>query len=239
MDLVEKYPPVDTFEEAIQLMDNYSWRELHLVAVHPEYAEFIQFEMKNSHKLNRRKFMNPHGPSTSAVAESITEELNKKGYDVYYDHGQASKFVGKIAVSIEKKLGREKEISQMDIAVIERNLSGERNLRRVIALIEIEETTDNPKKLIGDIFAVLLGTSAFLLGGEQVDVGEWTTLIIIGKGADHKYRDDKICEMALKARFTLATNNSNIGNIVIKSFSEDKPLKNLLVRQIKKAIQRI
>jgi hypothetical protein len=39
-DLVKKSLPVDTFEEAIQLMDKYPWREMHVLSVHPEYAEF-------------------------------------------------------------------------------------------------------------------------------------------------------------------------------------------------------
>ncbi len=44
-DLVKERPPVDTFEEAIQLMDQYPWRQMQLVSVHPEYAEFIRREM--------------------------------------------------------------------------------------------------------------------------------------------------------------------------------------------------
>jgi hypothetical protein len=33
MDLVKRYPPVDTFEEAIQLMNKYPWHEMHIITV--------------------------------------------------------------------------------------------------------------------------------------------------------------------------------------------------------------
>jgi hypothetical protein len=40
-DLLKKYPPVDSFEEAIRLMDEFPWRKMYLVSVHPDYGEFI------------------------------------------------------------------------------------------------------------------------------------------------------------------------------------------------------
>ena len=95
--------------------------------------------------------MSTHGQSTSAVAKSITDEMNKRGIDVYYDHGKKSEFVGTIAVSIEEALKSKNQISQLDIAVVERD--GDTN--KAIALIEIEETTDTPKTLIGDIFTTV------------------------------------------------------------------------------------
>ena len=44
MDLVKEYPPVDTFEEAIQLMNKYPWHEMHVSTVHHEYAQIFQTE---------------------------------------------------------------------------------------------------------------------------------------------------------------------------------------------------
>jgi hypothetical protein len=48
VDLVKKYPPVDSFEEAVRSMDEFPWRKLYLVSVHPDYGEFIRKEMKKS-----------------------------------------------------------------------------------------------------------------------------------------------------------------------------------------------
>jgi hypothetical protein len=176
--------------------------------------------------------MSADGQLTSAVAKSIKKELNEKGYDVYYDHKKEDEFTGTIAVSIKEMLGREKEISQLDIAVVERDSN------KVIALIEIEETTDNPKKLIGDIFAVLMGNSIYRPRGEKMDVREWTTLIIIGKGSGHEDRNRHILKMANNAKSTLGTKNSRIGNIVIEPVSPNDDLVKVLMKQINEAIYR-
>ena len=183
--------------------------------------------------------MNALGPLTSEVAKSIAEKLNPRGYDVYFDHAEAGKFAGTIAISIGEKLSREDEISQLDIAVVESNS------RKTIALVEIEETSDNPKKLIGDIFAVLMGNSIYLPGKKKrkLDVGDWTTLIIIAEGVAHEPRNKDIQNMANCARSVFRTTNLMIGNIVIDSFSadkdlEDKCLEKVLMDKIYDAIQR-
>ena len=67
MDLVKKIPPVDTFEEAIHLMNKYPWHEMVLVSVHPEYAEYVRSEKEDT-------LSKAHGWSTVAVAKAITEE---------------------------------------------------------------------------------------------------------------------------------------------------------------------
>ena len=69
--------------------------------------------------------MNAQGLLTSAVAETIRVKMKKKNYDLYYDHKKDGKLTGTIAVSFEGKtkgkLGKEEEISQTDIAVVEEN----------------------------------------------------------------------------------------------------------------------
>jgi hypothetical protein len=180
--------------------------------------------------------MNAHGRLTSETAQAITIEMNKRGFDVYYDHGDPSNpFVGTIPVSTEEELTSKNQISQLDIVVVERDI----NKNKAIALIEIEETTDTPKTLIGDIFTTLMGDSVHLPGRRnKAKVGNWTTLIIIGKDAGHEDRNDRICNLANKAKSALGTGNSKIGNIVIEAFSENKLLKDVLMEKIDKAIQR-
>ncbi len=177
--------------------------------------------------------MSTHGQSTSAVAKSITDELNKRGFDVYYDHGKKSEFVGKIAVSIEKKLSGKNQISQLDIAVVERDTY------KAIALIEIEETTDTPKTLIGDVFTTLMGNSVHLPGRKiTADVGNWTTLIILGKGVGQDKRIKQIENIVNNAKSALGTGNSRIGNIVIEFFTNYEELETVLMKKIDEAIQR-
>lgn len=178
--------------------------------------------------------MSKHGQLTSAVAKSITDEMNKKGFDVYYDHGDPSNsFVGTIPVSIEEELTSKNQISQLDIAVMERGTN------RAVVLIEVEETMDTPKTLIGDIFTTLMGDSVHLPGRKNnAKVGNWTTLIIIGKGGRHDDRLEKIENIANNAKSALGTVNSQIGKIVIVAFSDNKPLKDVLMEKINEAIQR-
>jgi hypothetical protein len=176
--------------------------------------------------------MNAHGRLTSEAAQAITAEMNKRGFDVYYDHGDPSNpFVGTIAVSIEKELSSKNQISQLDIAIVERDT------HKAVVLIEIEETTDTPKTLIGDIFTTLMGESIHLPGRKnKAKVGNWTTLIIIGKDAGHEGRNDRICNLVNKAKSALGTGNSQIGNIVIAAFSDKRPLTDLLMEKITEAI---
>ncbi|MGA2505498.1 MAG: hypothetical protein ABSG01_15560 [Anaerolineales bacterium] len=140
--------------------------------------------------------------------------------------------MGKIAVSIEEKLSRENELSQMDIAIIKREP------KKLIALVEIEETTNNPKKLIGDIFAVLMGDFIHLPGGTQVVMGDKTTLIILGKGEDHKIRNERLLKLADRAKSALGTVNSKIVKIVIESIGEKNNLEELLMKKVDEAIRK-
>ncbi len=178
--------------------------------------------------------MNAHGILTSETAQSITVKMNNRGFDVYYDHGDPSNsFVGTIPVSTKEELTSKNQISQLDIAIVEKDTF------KAIALIEIEETTDTPKTLIGDIFTTLMGNSVHLPGREnKVKVGNWTTLIIIGKGADHIDRNEHISDMANNVKTAFGTENSKIGNIVIKSLSENQILKDVLMGILDEAIQR-
>jgi hypothetical protein len=178
--------------------------------------------------------MNAHGRSTSEAAQAITIEMNKLGFDVYYDHGDPSNsFVGTIPVSTEEELTSKNQISQLDIAIVERKT------HKAVALIEIEEKADIPKTLIGDVFTTLLGESVHLpIRENKAEVGNWTTLIIIGKDLGHEDRNASICNLANKVKSALGTENSKIGNIVIEAFSVNNPLKDVLMEKIKEAIQR-
>ena len=117
------------------------------------------------------------------------------------------------------------ELSQLDIAIIERAT------KRAVVLIEIEENSDTPKKFLGDIFGLLMGRSVSFDGNSSNwNIGNWTTLIILGKGKNHGDRNELIREMALKAKSALGTENSMIGNIVILD-SEEKAFWKKVVRE--------
>lgn len=107
--------------------------------------------------------MDSHDRSTTKFAKSITNGMNKRGLNVYYDYDKKSKFSGTIAISIEKILRSKNQIGQLDIAIVK----SDKEINRAIVLIEIEETTDTPKTLIGDIFTTLMGDSIHLPGRKK------------------------------------------------------------------------
>jgi hypothetical protein len=172
--------------------------------------------------------MSKHGELTAELGENLKLE----GYDIFYDHGEPSPSVGKIVSSIDKAPAMGEELSQLDIAIIEKTTN------KAVALIEIEETTDTPKTFLGDIFGILMGKSISFKGNSGGwKIGNWTTLIIIGKGKNHEKRNEYIRKMALKAKSTLGTENSQIGNIVIKTFSDGEKLPALLLSVLDRVLK--
>lgn len=177
--------------------------------------------------------MNAHGQLTSAAAGCLSDQLKNQGYWVYYDHGPAAEFVGKIVVSYDENLTKKSEISQLDIAIIEKKSN------KAIALIEIEESVSNQKTLIGDFFAVLIGNSIYCPGKKRVDVGEWTSLVVIRKASGHNDKNQHVLDMACNAKSVFGTNNCKIGRLVLESFNGKENLEKVLMDQIEIAIRRI
>src|SRR3990172_5294661 len=115
------------------------------------------------------------GELTPNAAERLSGYCDAKGYDVLYDHGPKKANVGTIVSWFGEQYNREAELSQVDIAVVEKSS------HKAIALIEIEETSDSPKTILGDVFGVLLGEHIWFGGKQELSVDEHTTLIVIGK----------------------------------------------------------
>ena len=165
---------------------------------------------------------NKHGPLTAEIGQILSKVLQGK-YEVFYDHGDPSKNknVGKIVSAIEKDFNRGDELSQLDIAIVKKSSNN-----KVSALIEIEETTDNPKTFLGDIFGLLMGN--YILFGKKHDlflVDEQTNLFVVGiNKVDHKKHNDHIIEQVSHIKSKLSTNNAKTGKITIKTFSDDKNL---------------
>jgi hypothetical protein len=164
-----------------------------------------------------------HGQMTVKAAEMLVGYYEAKGYRVFYDHDSTKDNVGKIASWFGDTYNRESELSQLDIAVVEKG-SG-----KALALIEIEDTNDTPKTFMGDLFGVFLGDHISFRGELDILVGEYTTLIVLGKSkVMHKKRNEYLHEKGMKVKSSLSTANSVIGNIVIDTFADEKGLYTLL-----------
>jgi len=165
------------------------------------------------------------------ITAKIAGNLQFEGYDVFSDHGTASEYVGKIVSTLEKDYSRKDELSQLDIAIVEKNSD------KVVALVEIEETSDRPKAILGAIFSVLLG-EYICFKEKDLRVGDFTTLIVAGVyKTDHKERNQNILELANKAKASLGTQNARIGKIVIETYRNAEEMSAWLPSLVERAVK--
>ena len=179
-------------------------------------------EFKNDlNPLNKKS----HGQLTAEIGKSMEFE----GYDVLYDHGISSKTVGKIVSYFSDKNERGTQLSYLDIAIVKKNTN------QAVALIEIEETANRPKTIIGDIFAFLIGERV-VFQGKELEVGNSTALMVLGYSKlQHPKHNQYILEKVEKAKSALGTNNSRIGKIVIETYSDKNQLSALLLSLLRDA----
>jgi hypothetical protein len=167
--------------------------------------------------------MKSHGELTANTAQKITRDWEKRGYKVLHDHGPSNENVGRIVSWIGKEYGRGAQLSQIDIAIVEKKSE------KAFVLIEIEEKNDRPKNFLGNFFGILLGDHISFGGKYTITVDKQTTLLVIGKSkASHEKRNKYLCEKVMKIKSGLSTGNSAIGNVVIETFSDEDGLDQLL-----------
>lgn len=166
--------------------------------------------------------MKSHGELTATMALKLSRDWEERGYKVLYDHGPSNENVGKIVSAIEKEYRREDELSQLDIAIVKQGSN------QVAALVEIEETTDKPKTLFGDIFGVLFG-EYICFKRKELHVGDFTTLIVVGVNkTKHEDRNAYILDQVNRVKTSLGTQNAKIGKVVIKTYADEGELIALL-----------
>ena len=181
--------------------------------------------MEINNELNPSK-KKSHGQLTAEIGKSLESE----GYDVLYDHGVSSKTVGRIVSYFSDKNDRGTQLSYLDIAIVKKNTN------QAVALIEIEETANRPKTIIGDIFAFLLG-ERIVFQGKELEVGNSTTLIILGfSKLQHLKHNQYILEKVEKAKSALGTKNCEIGKVVIETYSDKENLLSLLTSLLDQAL---
>jgi len=175
-----------------------------------------------------RQRMRSPGQLTAQMAREISPYWEMRGYDVLYDHDPSSKNVGKIVSSFGGKSPMQStRLSHIDIAIVEKS-SG-----RVFALIEIQETTDRPKALLGDVFGILMGEQISFGKERPLSIDEHTALFVFGKSrVSHQERILYLLDKIKRFRSNLGTGNSKIENIDIQTFSTEQELQELLTNKI-------
>jgi hypothetical protein len=175
--------------------------------------------------------MKSHGELTVKLAERISLDWEDRGFNLLHDHGPASENVGKIVSTIMKEYRKEDELSQLDIAIVKQGSN------KVAVLIEVEETTDKPKTFLGDIFGVLFG-ECICFKRKVLDVGNFTTLLVVGiKKTNHKNRNEYILDRVNRVKASLGTQNTKIGKVVIKDYTDEAELLGKFPSLLDKAIK--
>ena len=156
-----------------------------------------------------------HGKLTAALAQKLSQEYGPRGIHVFHDHGEQEPR-GEIVswFGSPRMPERSTRLSELDIAIIHRETD------RAMVLIEVEESNDRPRTLLADAFATLLGTQ-ISYRGKRLKIGPWTTLLLIAHGtSDHYGRNAFLLQQTELARLGLSTGNSQIGKVLIETFSD-------------------
>ena len=168
-----------------------------------------------------------HGQLTAEIGKSLKFE----GYDILYDHGISGKAVGRIVSFFSDKNERGTQLSYLDIAIVKKDTN------QAVALIEIEETANKPKTIIGDIFAFLMGEKV-TFQGKELEVGNWTTLIILGfSKLQHLKHNQYILEKVEKAKASLGTKHCEIRKILVETYSDKGKLASVLTSLLNEALK--
>jgi hypothetical protein len=119
----------------------------------------------------------PAGEITGRVARKLAQKLAPRGFDVLFDHGDSSidspDRLGEIVAWFGPQYNQKARLAVLDIAVVSRDTG------KVLALVEVEESSATPKTLLGDVFATLLGESFMFQGRRELDVNDRTVLIVL------------------------------------------------------------
>ena len=181
------------------------------------------------------------GDGTARAASALIEHLGGKPYRVIYDHPPQSSEksdTGHIVSWYFSEEGWKAPLSQIDIAVVEESEPG-----RVLALIEIEETNERPKNLLGDVFAILMG-NGILCNGKEIKVGHSTRIIVLAKRSIVEsrrinYLSQKVDDIKSKVGIDV----QEMGKVVIRAFDTDLPpdaemsLEAILKHEVDQAIE--
>jgi hypothetical protein len=176
------------------------------------------------------------GQLTTRVARKLSERYSSRGLDVLYAHGERGtdpeEQLGLIVCWFGSKDTRDSHLAFPDIAVVSQGSS------RVLVLIEIEESSAPPKKLMADAVTTLIGDHITFQGKRELKVGRWTRLVVLAKAdkvAMGTPRLELLQERLNEIRGQLRTGNASVQQVIIGTFHDETDLETKLVREIERA----
>ena len=106
-------------------------------------------------------------------------------------------------------------------------------------LIEIEESSAPPKKLMADTLTTLIGDHITFQGRRELKVGSWTRLVVLAKAdkvAMGIPRLKLLQERLNEIKGQLRSGNASVQQVVIGTFRDESDLETKLFREIEKAL---
>ncbi len=178
-----------------------------------------------------------HGKLTAWVARTLDQKFGSKGFDVLHDHrtmeNDRPDKLGKIRSWFGSTYNVDSILADLDIAVICKANN------KVYALVEIEETTDKPKVILGDILATIIGKHITFQGKRDLEIGNWTMLIVLShcSQSSHLDRTRFLEGQSNKLKTSLTTHNASINKIIVDEFRDRAELQKKIEKHIADAIK--
>ena len=184
------------------------------------------------------------GALTMQAARVLQPEFSQQGFDILHAHGQpgldSPLLLGKIRAWNGEAYKPETILADLDMAVVSHAAAVSHEQERVYALIVVEETSSKPKLILGDVLATLLGKGIKFQGTRDLQVGRWTTLIVLARDR-HQVQLNRLPYLEAQGKYlreNLLTPNASIGRVVIDTFLDDLQLEEKLRKSITEAIDK-
>lgn len=164
-----------------------------------------------------------NGALTATMAHALARQYEPQGFVVLHDHRQPGADptgkLGKPKSWFGEDLAAAAILADLDIVIAHQSTG------RALALIEIEETTNKPKVLLGDVLATLLGDH-ISFQHTALHVGPWTSLIVLARSTHptHQKRIEFLEERANHLKSALDTPNARVGKVVLRGFKDEPEL---------------
>jgi hypothetical protein len=182
------------------------------------------------------------GTLSMQAARTLQAEFSQQGFDILHAHGEkgidSPLLLGKIRAWFGDACKPETILVELDMAVVAHNALAAHNQERVYALILIEETSSKLKVILGDVLATLLGNGIKFQGSRDLQVGRWTTLIVLAH-AVHPSGSERMPFLAAQSKYlreNFMTPNASIGRVVIDTFMDELQLEEKLRQNITAAL---
>jgi hypothetical protein len=184
------------------------------------------------------------GAWTAHAARTLSIEFDSRGLDVLCAHqdrrirkGESSGLRTRQIISwMGSEFRASSRLAFPDIAMVDRKS------KKVVLLAEVEESEAQPKLVIADLFATLLGDRVTFGRNHKEDliVGPWTSFIVLAKSAGSGSGEQQLRILTGRLNEILkhiSTPNATVGRIGVETYRSESQLTERLRAQAENALR--